>query len=123
MTSESQVERTISNIVSDFGQIDVLVTAAGIVDNAPAEEYSYERWRKMLDINLDGTFLCAREVGKHMIEKNVKGGSIVLVGSICGSVCVKPQKQSAYNAVCPSSPFVCFGWGILRSFYRVKERL
>ncbi|CRG91285.1 Serine-rich adhesin for platelets [Talaromyces islandicus] len=98
VTSESQVERTISSIVSDFGQIDVLVTAAGIVDNVPAEEYSYERWRKMLDINLDGTFLCAREVGKHMMEKKIKGGSIILVGSICGSVCVKPQKQSAYNA-------------------------
>jgi sorbose reductase len=114
VTSESQVERTISNIVSDFGQIDVLVTAAGIVDNMPAEEYSYERWRKMLNINLDGTFLCAREVGKHMIEKKVKGGSIVLVGSICGSVCVKPQKQSAYNAVCLRFRFGV--WGMLKKF-------
>ncbi|KAH8703528.1 hypothetical protein BGW36DRAFT_286761, partial [Talaromyces proteolyticus] len=81
----------------NFGQIDVLLTAAGIVDNAPAEEYSYERWRKMMSVNLDGTFLCAREVGKHMIKKKVKG-SMVLVGSICGHVSVRPQKQCAYNA-------------------------
>jgi len=105
VTSEKQVEQTISDIVADFGHIDVLVTAAGIVDNAPAEDYSYKRWRKLLDVNLDGTFLCAREVGKHMIEKKVKGASIILVGSMCATICVRPQKQSAYNAV--SSLFNC----------------
>lgn len=52
-----------------------------------------------MDVNLDGSFLCAREVGKHMIEQKVKGGSIILVGSMCGEVCVRPQKQAAYNAV------------------------
>ncbi|QKX54653.1 uncharacterized protein TRUGW13939_01741 [Talaromyces rugulosus] len=62
-------------MASDFGQIDVPMMAAGIVDNAPAEDYSYERWRKMLDIKLVGT--C----------------------SIYGSICVKPQKQGAYNAM------------------------
>jgi sorbose reductase len=74
VTSESQVESTINQIVKDFGQIDVLVTAAGIVDNAAAEDYSYARWRKLMDVNLDGSFLCAREVGRHMIQQKVKGG-------------------------------------------------
>lgn len=99
VTSESQVESTINQIVNDFGQIDVLVTAAGIVDNVAAEDYSYARWRKLMDVNLDGSFLCAREVGRHMIQQKVNGGSIILVGSMCGEVCVRPQKQAAYNAV------------------------
>lgn len=73
----------------------------------------------MLDINLDGTFLCAREVGKHMIEKKLNG-SIVLVGSICGSVCVKPQKQSAYNAVCLSLRALCF---IISGIWYAKQKL
>ncbi|KUL88980.1 hypothetical protein ZTR_06108 [Talaromyces verruculosus] len=98
VTSETQVESTITQIVKDFGKIDVLVTAAGIVDNVAAEDYSYARWRKLMDVNLDGSFLCAREVGKHMIQQQIKGGSIILVGSMCGEVCVRPQKQAAYNA-------------------------
>lgn len=52
-----------------------------------------------MDVNLDGSFLCAREVGRHMIQQKVNGGSIILVGSMCGEVCVRPQKQAAYNAV------------------------
>lgn len=52
-----------------------------------------------MDVNLDGSFLCARVVGKHMIQQQIKGGSIILVGSMCGEVCVRPQKQAAYNAV------------------------
>ena len=99
VTCETQVESTITQIVKDFGKIDVLVTAAGIVDNVAAEDYSYARWRKLMDVNLDGSFLCAREVGKHMIQQRIKGGSIILVGSMCGEICVRPQKQAAYNAV------------------------
>ncbi|EED18617.1 short-chain dehydrogenase, putative [Talaromyces stipitatus ATCC 10500] len=97
VTSESQVQSTINQIIKDFGKIDVLVTAAGIVDNVPAEDYSYAKWRKLMDVNLDGSFLCAREVGRHMIQQK-NGGSIILVGSMCGDVCVRPQKQAAYNA-------------------------
>lgn len=69
------------------------------MDNVEAEKYDYPRWRKMLDINLDGTWLFAREAGKHMLEQNIKG-SIILVGSMSASICVRPQKQAAYNAVC-----------------------
>lgn len=99
VTKEDQVISTFDQIIRDFGQIDVLVTAAGIVDNVAAEDYSYARWRKMMDVNLDGTFLCAREAGKHMLQRGIKG-SIILVGSMSGSICVRPQKQAAYNAVC-----------------------
>lgn len=78
--------------------MDVLVTAAGIVDNVEAENYEYERWRKMLDVNLHGTWLWAREAGRHMLERKIKG-SIILVASMSGRICVRPQKQAAYNAV------------------------
>lgn len=99
VTSEAEVESTITQIVKDFGKIDVLVTAAGIVENGAAEDYSYARWRRLMNVNLDGSFLCAREVGKHMIQRQIKGGSIILVGSMCGEAVVRPQKQAVYNAV------------------------
>lgn len=66
-----------------------------------------------MDVNLDGSFLCAREVGKHMIEQKVKGGSIILVGSMCGEVCVRPQKQAAYNAVRSSTFFEILCWKVM----------
>jgi NAD(P)-dependent dehydrogenase (short-subunit alcohol dehydrogenase family) len=96
-TLESDVKDTWSQIVNDFGKVDVLVTAAGIVDNVEAENYDYTRWRKMMDINIDGTWLFAREAGKHMIQNQIKG-SIILVASMSATICVRPQKQAAYNA-------------------------
>ena len=96
-TVESDVEDTWSQIVQDLGKVDVLVTAAGIVDNVEAEKYDFPRWRKMMDINVDGTWLFAREAGKHMIQHQIQG-SIILVASMSATICVRPQKQAAYNA-------------------------
>ena len=96
-TLESDVKSTFDKIVSDFGQVDVLVTAAGIVDNVAAEEYDFARWRRMMDINLDGSFLFAKETGRHMLSQNIRG-SIILIASMSATICVRPQKQAAYNA-------------------------
>jgi NAD(P)-dependent dehydrogenase (short-subunit alcohol dehydrogenase family) len=98
VTSESQVQDTWASIVSDFGKVDVVVTAAGIVDNVEAEKYAYDRWKKMIDINLNGSFLFAREAGKYWIEQKMKG-NLILVSSMSSIICVRPQKQAAYNAV------------------------
>ncbi len=97
VTVESDVKQTWDKIVEDFGKVDVLVTAAGIADNVEAENYDFPRWRKMLDINLDGTWLFAREAGKHMLAHHIKG-SIILMASMSATICVRPQRQAAYNA-------------------------
>lgn len=98
VTSESQVKDTWQSIIQDFGKVDVVVTAAGIVENFEAENYIYDRWKRMLDVNLNGSFLFAREAGRYWIENEMKG-NLILVGSMSGKICVRPQKQSAYNAV------------------------
>lgn len=96
VTIESDVKSTWARIVEDFGKVDVLVTAAGIVDNVEAENYEYARWRKMLDVNIDGTWMFAREAGHHMLKHNIPG-SIILIASMSATICVRPQKQAAYN--------------------------
>lgn len=98
VTSESQVKDTWAKIVSDFGKVDCVITAAGIVDNVEAENYAYDRWRKMFDINVHGSFLFAREAGKYWIQEQIKG-NLILVSSMSAKICVRPQKQAAYNAV------------------------
>jgi len=97
VTSEAQVKDTWGAIVKDFGQVDVLVTAAGIVDNVEGENYAFARWQKMFDINVNGSFLFAREAGKYWIEEKKKG-NVILVSSMSAHICVRPQKQAAYNA-------------------------
>jgi len=98
VTSEDQVKNTWSDILRRFGKVDCVVTAAGIVENFEAENYSYDRWRKMMDINLNGSFLFAREAGKYWIDHGMKG-NLILVSSMSSKICVRPQKQAAYNAV------------------------
>lgn len=98
VTSEEQVKATWSAILRDFGKVDVVVTAAGIVENFEAENYPYDRWRKMMDVNLNGSFLFAKEAGKYWIDHEMKG-NLILVSSMSSKVCVRPQKQAAYNAV------------------------
>lgn len=105
VTSEQQVQDTWEAVLKDFGTVDVLVTAAGIVENFEAENYSYDRWKKMIDINLNGSFLFAKAAGKYWIEQQVKG-SLILVSSMSAQICVRPQKQAAYNAVSGCSPVI-----------------
>lgn len=54
-------------------------------------------WRRLIDINLSGSFFVAQTVGKAMIAAE-KPGSIVLVASMSGSIVNYPQEQSCYNA-------------------------
>jgi NAD(P)-dependent dehydrogenase (short-subunit alcohol dehydrogenase family) len=55
-----------------------------------------DTWLSVLDVNLNGTFWCAREFGKHMLER--KSGSIVNIGSMSGFIVNYPQEQAQYNA-------------------------
>lgn len=97
-SSEEGVKSTWRKLLEDFQRIDVVVTNAGIIGEAPAEEYPFDEWKKLLEVNVNGTFLFAREAGKHMLEKEIKG-TIIMVSSMSGVVVNRPQKQSAYNVV------------------------
>jgi sorbose reductase len=74
------------------------VTAAGIVENFEAENYEYSRWLKTFDVNVNGSFLFSKAAGKYWIESGIKG-NLILVSSMSSIICVRPQKQAAYNAV------------------------
>ncbi|KAF2670588.1 NAD(P)-binding protein [Microthyrium microscopicum] len=81
-----------------FGKLDVVINAAGIADsNLPAETYPDEKFRNLVNINLNGTFFVCREVGKRMIEAR-QPGSIINIASMSGSIVNYPQQQSCYNA-------------------------
>jgi NAD(P)-dependent dehydrogenase (short-subunit alcohol dehydrogenase family) len=85
-----------SRVEEAFGSVDVLVNDAGICVNEPAESTSDEGWRRVLAVNLDGTYWCSREIGQLM--RRQRRGSIVNIASMSGLVVNWPQPQSAYNA-------------------------
>lgn len=104
VASEASVKAAFAHIKDRFGRVDALVTAAGIVENFTAHEYPTDKVRKLLDINVMGTWFCALEGAKLMPE----GGSIVMIGSMSGSVRRNtgghssqivniPQPQTPYN--------------------------
>lgn len=79
------------------GGTSILINNAGIaLSDTPAETMSDERWRKVIDVNLNGTFWCSRAFGKRMIAHG--GGAIVNIGSMSGFIVNRPQPQAHYNA-------------------------
>jgi NAD(P)-dependent dehydrogenase (short-subunit alcohol dehydrogenase family) len=68
----------------EFGRVDILVNNVGIGHRARPESLTLEDWRKVVAVNLDGTFLVTRETGRRMIARKA-GGSIVSISSIAGS--------------------------------------
>ncbi|WP_311267818.1 SDR family oxidoreductase [Sphingobium sp. WCS2017Hpa-17] len=87
----------VTAIADRMGAIDILVNNAGIArSDTPAETVADEHWRNVLDVNLNGTFWCARAFGRHMLAR--ERGSIVNVGSMSGFIVNRPQPQSYYNA-------------------------
>ncbi|CAI6339472.1 unnamed protein product [Periconia digitata] len=96
-SSEESVKFTWSRIVSGFGTVNILVTNAGITGGAPAEDYPFEDFKQMIDVNLSGTFLFAGQAVKWMIDSGVKG-RILMVSSMSRTIVNRPQKQAAYNA-------------------------
>ena len=81
VTDEAQVEASVQASIQAFGNIDILISNAGIQIVHPVEEFTYADWKKMLAIHVDGAFLTTRACVKQMIASK-KGGSIIYMGSV-----------------------------------------
>ncbi|MGE0820038.1 MAG: SDR family NAD(P)-dependent oxidoreductase [Candidatus Nanopelagicales bacterium] len=90
-----QVERAAAAIAEGFGRLDALVNCAGVSPTfVRAEDVAEDDWKHVLDVNLTGTFLCARAAARLMLEGD--GGSIVNVSSIHARVGM--ARLAAYSA-------------------------
>lgn len=96
VSSESLVAATIAEILAEHGQIDSLVTSAGFTETIPALTYPIERMRRLFAVNVDGTYLFAVAIAKHLIARKAKG-SFVFIGSMSGAIVNLPQRQTPYN--------------------------
>lgn len=79
VSCEEEVKKLIKKTVSSFGRIDILINNAAIHRTIPILEVDVDIWRKIIDINLTGSFLCAREAA--LIMKGQNGGKIINISS------------------------------------------
>ena len=91
--SESEsVHQLVASVLESRAQIDILVNSAAVIVRKPVEDLTEEEWEFVMDVNLKGTFLCCRDVGRHMIER--RSGKIINISSNVSQV-IQPLR-SAY---------------------------
>jgi NAD(P)-dependent dehydrogenase (short-subunit alcohol dehydrogenase family) len=81
ITDANACTAMIAKAVDAFGRVDVLVNSAGISRPEPSLEVTPENWRRMIDVQLNGTFFCCQAAGRQMVTQ-VEGGCIVNISSI-----------------------------------------
>jgi len=97
VTDSTAVDAVMDAVVEREGRLDILVNNAGIArSETAAEDVADEHWLNVLDVNLNGSFWCARAAGRRMLAQG--SGAIVNVGSMSGFIVNRPQPQSYYNA-------------------------
>jgi len=96
IAKDKQVDDVVDRIFEAHGRIDILVNNAGISLRRPATETSTEDWGRVMDVNLNGHFYCARAVGRHMVE--ARSGAVVMLASIMGLTGGGRHPNPAYHA-------------------------
>ena len=87
----SSVQACVTAVIARFGAIDILHNNAATKSRdvraffTPFEDYSLDTWREVMAVNIDGMFLMAQAVGKHMVARG-KGGAVIQTASIYGLV-------------------------------------
>jgi glucose 1-dehydrogenase len=87
VSQESDVRRMITGLVGAFGRLDILVANAGVQQDAPAVDMTLQQWKTVIDVNLTGQFLCAREAIKQFLQQELSpvskaGGKIICISSV-----------------------------------------
>ncbi|KAJ4989808.1 short-chain dehydrogenase [Stagonosporopsis vannaccii] len=91
------LNKTVEAIASAEGRMDGLIAAAGIQQETTALEYTAEDANRMFEINITGVLMTSQAVAKQMIKFG-RGGSIVLIASMSGTIANRGLICSAYNA-------------------------
>ena len=93
VTNPESVRSLFATVKERFGRLDLLFNNAGTsAPGAPLEELTFEQWKRVVDVNLTGAFLCTQEAFKIMKAQEPRGGRIINNGSISAHA---PRPNSA----------------------------
>lgn len=96
VTDEMAVNEAMEETTNILGSIDTLICFVGVVGCVESLEMPIAQWRRVLDINTTGSFICAQAAARCMVRQGT-GGSITFVASISAHRVNFPQPQAAYN--------------------------
>jgi len=94
ITDAGAVNRMVDGVVQQFGRVDILVLNASVRKETPFIDMSYDEWRSLTSITLDGAFFCTKACLPHMIKAG--GGSIVTIG---GMTALSGAKRRVHGSV------------------------
>ncbi|HIL72272.1 MAG TPA: SDR family oxidoreductase [Verrucomicrobia bacterium] len=94
VTIENEVIALFQNVMKLHDRVDILINNAGVALGGPLEDFDFEVWKQVLDINLTAAFLCGREAFRVM--KKRRSGRIINIGSV--SALTPRPNAVAYNA-------------------------
>ena len=94
VTDQEQVQAAVAQVQREAGKLDILVNSAGVNFRKPTLEFPLEEWRRIVEINLTGTFLCCQAAAPQMLEAG--WGRIINVSSMLGHVGL--GERPAYTA-------------------------
>ena len=95
VSKEDEVKEMIQKTIDNFGKIDILINNAGIVFDVPFFERTVEQWKRTMDVNLLGTFLCSKYASEQMLKSD--NGKIINISSTNGINCFSPESAD-YDA-------------------------
>lgn len=88
VSSEEQVSAMYKEVIREYGTIDILVSNSGVQRDANVFDMTLEQWQRVIDINLTGAFLCAREAAREFLRRGVvpershAAGKIIFISSV-----------------------------------------
>ena len=102
VTDEAQVEAMVARVRDTYGGVDILVNNAGILGGLSVLEMPVERWNRQIAVNLTGTFLCTKHVGRLMVEQKRRGSIVVVVSTAghqgqAGNIAYSTSKSGLLN--------------------------
>ena len=95
VTSEESVEKAFKYAAKIFGQVDILVNNAAIVITKEIKDFTLDEWKKVFDVNMNGTFICSKAAINHMISNDIRG-CILNIGSAASRKA--DREHGAYSA-------------------------
>ncbi len=88
VSREDQVQTMFQRAIQEFGTVDILINNAGLQKDAPIDQMTLAQWQQVLDVNLTGQFLCAREAIREFKRRGVRkeiscaAGKIICISSV-----------------------------------------